>query len=374
MEPSEQDAEEARREIASRGRVRRRANRDFRQHFNRQGFGAAIVVALLGPLIYWADEGTKRASGQVAGWVLSGAAPLGALVVGTYLWSLFRAKRHLMRDELVEANGRIAELTADVDELNTKVGAFADRLAVTRVQLGVELRAMRHRIEIVRSTRPHPQYSHGFALPTTRWDDHGNVLAGSLELFRAVEPAYAAVTHLHGVLEMRRTRAGNPTQQLAVIAEDRLDDVYDKAGVALDALGEERGEVWQSDYDRAVSGVVEDLLSDVPSDIGAVLSAKYAQALLSAHRDIVTIGEQLLRELEEGNVRERVPGDLRLRAERWISRSIAWANDTNSPLSAQQRQAFQAAPGGGPLPIAMLADIVANNLDALRAVRDLIEP
>jgi hypothetical protein len=62
-------------------------------------------------------------------------------------------------------------------------------------------------IEIVCSRRPQPQYSREFTLPTAQWQEHGDVLATSLELYRTVEPACAAVGHLHAVPALRRTRA-----------------------------------------------------------------------------------------------------------------------------------------------------------------------
>jgi len=155
-------------------------------------------------------------------------------------------------------------------------------------------------------------------------------LLRSLELFRQVEPAYAAVTHLHAALEMRRTRA-RPGQTLGVIPEDGLDAVYDAAGSALDALGEEHREVWLSDIDRAVAGVVEDLMSEPPSDLETVFAAKYAQALLSAYRDIVNQGEELHLAVERVPPHNPVPSELQERIASWATRCIVWANDTNGP-------------------------------------------
>jgi len=370
--PPTEAVAEIERASARRGHIRRRASKDFRRHFSRQGLGVTIVVAVLGALFYWVVEGTHRASSQLGVWILSGAAPVGALVATMYVWSLLRAPLLIARDGLADAYLRVAELTDDATELAAKTAAFEDRLSVARTQLGVELREIRHRIEIVRGTRPHPHYSHDFALPTVRWHAHGDVLAGSLELFRQVEPAYAAVTHLHAALEMRRTRA-RPGQTLGVIPEDGLDAVYDAAGSALDALGEEHREVWLSDIDRAVAGVVEDLMSEPPSDLETVFAAKYAQALLSAYRDIVNQGEELHLAVERVPPHNPVPSELQERIASWATRCIVWANDTNGPLSHEQRQMFRGAPTG-PLPRDLLANIVTDNLNALQAVRDLIEP
>lgn len=363
---------EVERASVRRAHVQTRASKDFRRHFSRQGLGVTIVVAVLGALFYWIVEGTHRASEQLGVWILSGVAPVGALVVTMYVWSLLRAPLHIARDDLADARVRIAELTDYAIELATKAAAFEDRLSVARIQLGVELREVRHRIEIVRGTRPHPHYSDDFALPTARWQAHGDVLAASLELFRQVEPAYAAMTHVHAALEMRRTRA-RPGQMLGVIPEDGLDAVYDATGSALDALGEEHGEVWQSGIDRAVAGVVQDLMSEPPSDLETIFAAKYAQALLSAYRDIVTQGEELNLAVKGVPPHNPVPSELQERIASWATRCIVWANDTNGPLSHEQRQIFRGAPTG-PLPRDLLANIVTDNLNALQAVRDLIEP
>jgi hypothetical protein len=359
--------------VSRRRAVLGRAWLDFRSRFDRLGLGVATVVTIIGPLLYWWNEGTKHASAQVGVWVLTGAAPIGVLVATAAVWSLVRAPVQVARDELVAANAKIAELTGVVEELTTRVNEHDNRLAISQLQLGHELREIIHRIEIVRGTRPHPHYSHEFALPTTRWDEYGDVLAGSLELFREVEPAYAAVAHVHAALEMRRTRA-NPGQTLGAIDEDGLDDAYRNAGAALDALGEERGPVWQNAVDREIAGVADDIVSDAPSDLQLMLSAKYAQALLSAYRDIIHTGEELLAELRAGIEQGRGPADLRQRGERWVGRSLAWANDSNSPLSAEQRQAFLFVPLAPPPNYAVLLNAIATNLDALRAVDELIEP
>jgi len=128
-------------------------------------------------------------------------------------------------------------------------------------QIGTELRDIRHKIEIVRSTRPSPHYSQGFQLPGARFDEYDEVLAEHPELYPIVERAYTAAHHVNEALDMRRTRA-KPGWTIGVIAEDGLDAAYDAAGEALDALGEERGPVFESDYQRAVREVTEDVMSD----------------------------------------------------------------------------------------------------------------
>lgn len=60
---------------------------------------------------------------------------------------------------------------------------------------------------------------------------------------------------------MRETRAGQGVT-IAVIPDDGLDVAYDAAGDALDALKESRGEPWETQAERAVRGVGEDVLAE----------------------------------------------------------------------------------------------------------------
>jgi hypothetical protein len=78
-----------------------RAWRDFRGHFNRQGYGVGIALAILGPLIFWLVRGSKSAEAQVAGWLLSGIVPLILLLAVTFLWQFIRAP-YRQRDEARE--------------------------------------------------------------------------------------------------------------------------------------------------------------------------------------------------------------------------------------------------------------------------------
>ena len=160
-----------------------------------------------------------------------------------------------LRGQLGAALARVAELETfgTLDE--------AARLAASKLQLGTELRDIRHKIEIVKSTRPHPHYSDPFRLPAARWDEYDEVLAADPELYRTVERAYTASHHVNEAVQMRRTRA-KPGQTLGVIGEDGLDAAYEAAGLALDALGEDRGDVWESGVGRATREVTEVLLDD----------------------------------------------------------------------------------------------------------------
>lgn len=81
-----------------------------------------------------------------------------------------------------------------------------------------------------------------------------------------MERAYTAAHHVNEALQMRRTRAGRSDQIIGVIADDGLDEAYDAAGDALDALGEPRGEVWESGAQRAVRLVTDDILREAGGD------------------------------------------------------------------------------------------------------------
>lgn len=145
-----------------------------------------------------------------------------------------------LRGKLGNAEARISELEA------TGAMDAQARLAAAKLQFGTELRDIRHKIEIVRSTRPHPHYSEGFRLPAFRWDEYDELVAvQDAALYAVLEYAYVAAHHVNSALDMRRTRAG-PGVTIGVIDEDGLDAAYHAAGEALDALGEERGEVWES--------------------------------------------------------------------------------------------------------------------------------
>jgi hypothetical protein len=131
-----------------------------------------------------------------------------------------------------------------------------------RRQLGTELRDIRHKIEIVNSTRPHPHYSPGFRLPAFRFDEYRERLAEDPELYAIVEKAYTAAHHVNEALQMRETRAGQGVT-IGVIPDDGLDAAYSVAGEALDALNEPRGEPWETGAQRAVREVTEDMLAEV---------------------------------------------------------------------------------------------------------------
>jgi hypothetical protein len=135
---------------------------------------------------------------------------------------------------------------------------------LTRVSrlLGTELRDIRHKIEIVQATRPRPHYptALNFDLPRARWDELAGLVAAQPDLYTTVERAYTAAQHVTDAVRMRARRSDAST--LGVIGEDGLDEAYETAGTALDALGERRGSRWESAAQRAVRQVAEDIARD----------------------------------------------------------------------------------------------------------------
>lgn len=137
--------------------------------------------------------------------------------------------------------------------------AAQDVSRVSKV-LGTELRDIRHKIELVRATRPN-SYSQEFELPFARWDEGASKLAASPELYEVVESAYTAARHVVDTFRIRRSRADFGVT-IGVHQEDGLDEAYELAGKALDALGEPRGTPWESASARAVREVTEDLMHE----------------------------------------------------------------------------------------------------------------
>ena len=148
-----------------------------------------------------------------------------------------------------------------------------------------------------------------------------------------------------------------------------------EAGVLVPLTSGERNRQWEAVGLLDLAEGFETLAAArAPSDLELMLSAKYAQAVISAYRDIIRLGTELLPHLEEAASRGRGAGDLRLTAERWIERANLWANDPQGSLNTEQRERFQRARLAPPPTYTELAEVVGANLDTLRAVRGLIEP
>jgi hypothetical protein len=139
----------------------------------------------------------------------------------------------------------------------------AKRLARVSRLFGTELREIRRRIEMAKAMAPTPHYSHAYHLPGARWDEYDDLLAAFPELYDVIERAYTAAHHVNEALDFRRTRASSPTQTLGVMPDERLEAAYDAAGEALDALDEPRGEVWETEAQRAARLVAEDVAREL---------------------------------------------------------------------------------------------------------------
>lgn len=149
-----------------------------------------------------------------------------------------------------------------------------------------------------------------------------------------------------------------------------------QAGVVEPLSSGKRNRQWEAIGLLALSEDFETLqVARAPSDLEYMLAAKYAQAVLSAYRDIVNAGEDLLGQLRSGVYRGRSPSEVCQLGRRWVERSLLWANDPNGPLTAEEREAFQPVPTtGSPVNRSPIETAIEANLHALRAVRDRVEP
>jgi hypothetical protein len=98
-----------------------RAWRDFKNHFNRQGYGLALGAVVLGALVFWIARGTESAEEQIAGWILSGLAPLVVLLAVTLVWQLFRAPYRQRDESRQEAEKLQAALTKSFPDMEIEV-------------------------------------------------------------------------------------------------------------------------------------------------------------------------------------------------------------------------------------------------------------
>jgi hypothetical protein len=191
---------------------------------------------------------------------------MGVLIAAVFLWNLFLSGPRLYFEMKAELEHKLWETARELDRLRypqeRAVENAKARLRAISLQLGTELRDIRYKIELVRSTRPTPHYSYGFTLPSARWGEHHAKLAEYPALYATVEQAYTGAHRVNEALNMRRTRAGKPDALLGVITDDGLDDAYEAAGRALEALGEPLGDAWETAAQRAAREVTEDILSD----------------------------------------------------------------------------------------------------------------
>lgn len=186
-----------------------------------------------------------------------------------FLWELLMAPVRVNRsleEKLVEQRREATAALTHSAQIGHDYGSNIARgvsLPAVRRQLGTELRDIRHKIELVKTTRV---YRRGFQLPAARWDQYDEVLAERPELYGVVDKAYTAAHHVNEAVALRATRIVGKDVQLGVHPDDGLDAAYDAAGEALDALGESRGEAFESAADRAARLVTEDVLQELQEE------------------------------------------------------------------------------------------------------------
>jgi hypothetical protein len=220
---------------------------------------ALLVVVAFVALLQRPERTLRDAVGAIF-WGLLAAAILIGLV---FIWNLVRAPYRVfraMKSELMDANSKLEEeLQAYRWPKQQAAELRKTKLRNAALPLRTELRDIRHKIEMVKSTRPNPHYSHGFRLPGARWDQYDAFLAEDWpDLYPVIERAYTLAHHVNEALRIRETRAG-AGKTIGVIPDDGLDEAHEAAGVALDALGESRGEPWQTKAQAAVNRVVDDI-------------------------------------------------------------------------------------------------------------------
>lgn len=209
---------------------------------------------------------------DAVGAALWGLLAVVVLIALVFIWNLARAPYRVyraMKSELQEANWKLVEeLRGYRWPEQQEADLRKTKLHNTALPLGTELRDIRHKIELVKSTRPNPHYSRGFRLPGARWDEYDDFLAKDWpDLYPVIERAYTAAHHVNEALNMRETRAGGTTT-LGVIPDDGLDEAYEAAGEALDALGEPRGEPWKTKAQAAVQVVADDIQRELEEKEG----------------------------------------------------------------------------------------------------------
>lgn len=220
--------------------------------------GLLVVVAFAA--LYQQEDRTLRDAVVAILWGLLAA---GILIGLVFIWNLVRAPYRVysaMKRELTQANYTLEEKLRGYRWPEQQEAELRkSKLRSAALPLGTELRDIRHKIEVVKSTRPHPQYSHGFRLPAARWDQYDSFLAKDWpDLYPVIERAYTLAHHVNEALQMRETRAG-AGKTIGVIADDGLDEAYEAAGAALDALHQPRGEPWQTKAEAAVQMVADDI-------------------------------------------------------------------------------------------------------------------
>jgi hypothetical protein len=234
--------------------------------FLRKHFTGELCFAALLFLVAWFTHEDKLVANLGASFVLLvKAVVLFAVVlfVVELLLAPVRVNRDLRR-ELVEKDKQfeiyLQKRGALARQYASNITHIEPSLAAIQRQIGTELRDILRKIEMVKATNP-PSYPHGFQLPRARFTQYQERLSELPDLYAIVERAYSAAHHVNSALDMRRARA-RVGWTIGVHPDDRLDDAYEAAGEALDAMDESRGEVFESTLDRTARRVLEDFVRE----------------------------------------------------------------------------------------------------------------
>jgi hypothetical protein len=195
-----------------------------------------------------ARRDTRSALHSVTFWALEGA----ALAAGAYLFGRWGVVAPFVLLLLLFLAQLVLALVRQRNEARAALSASIDRAIVA--QLATELRDIRRKIEKIQSMA-HPTYWDGFQLPAARWDEFRDYLAKWPDLYAVVERAYVCANDVNEAVLWRRTTA--TTRLIGPNRSDGLDKTHDAAGVALDALGEPRGEPYLSSTQVAAQKLMD---------------------------------------------------------------------------------------------------------------------
>jgi hypothetical protein len=136
------------------------------------------------------------------------------------------------------------------------------------VRLGVlpiatELRDIRRKIEKLKSMAT-PIYWDDFQLPVARWHEYHKQIQARPTLYKKIEHAYVAANDVNEAVKWRRSIA--TTRNIGVAPSDPLDEAYEAAGEALDALGQPRGDKWETEAQKAAGKMLEDMRNESESE------------------------------------------------------------------------------------------------------------
>jgi hypothetical protein len=177
----------------------------------RAQIGLIVVGAGVATYQRWGDDAFTWTDAVTA--ALWGLLVMGILIALVFIWNLARAPYRVyraMKSELQEANYKLEdELKGYRWPEQQEAELRKTKLRSAALPLGTELRDIRHKIEVVKSTRPNPHYSHGFRLPGARWDQYDSFLAKDWpDLYPVIERAYTLAHHVNEALQVARSQSG----------------------------------------------------------------------------------------------------------------------------------------------------------------------